>query len=88
MSPNRTTCFLSQEEFDRIKATYAKFNEPWQSAETEVLKAMASDGVSLESMATQLQRTPGAIKMKLKSLGLYTPGPAPKPWTEEDEACP
>ena len=86
MKPNRTTCFLSQEAFDRIKSNYSKFNEPWQDSEIEELKTMAADQVPFEQIANQLQRTPNSVKMKLKSLGLYTPKPMPGTWRSDDEA--
>lgn len=86
MAANRTTCFLPEEEFNRIKSQYAKFNEPWQSSEVEELKTMATDGVPLGNIAIQLQRTPNSVKMKLRSLGLYTPKPSSKPWSSDDES--
>lgn len=85
MAANRTTCFLPEEEYNRIRSQYAKFNEPWQSSELEELKTMATDGVPLGNIAIQLQRTPNSVKMKLRSLGLYTPRPAAKPWSSDDE---
>lgn len=86
MSFNRTTCFLPMEEYNRIKSQYAKFNEPWQTSEVEELKTMATDGVPMGNIAIQLQRTPNSVKMKLRSLGLYTPKPSSRPWTPDDEA--
>ena len=86
MKPNRSTCFLSQEAFDRIKSNYSKFNEPWQGSEIEELKTMAADQVPFEQIANQLQRTPNSVKMKLKTLGLYTPKPMPGTWSSDDEA--
>ena len=86
MAANRTTCFLPIEEYNRIKSQYAKFNEPWQSSEVEELRMMTADGVPLGNIALQLQRTPNSVKMKLRSLGLYTPKPASKPWSTDDEA--
>lgn len=86
MANNRTTCFLPLEEYNRIKSQYAKFNEPWQSSEVDELKTMTADGVPLGNIALQLQRTPNSVKMKLRSLGLYTPNPASKPWSQDDEA--
>ena len=85
MSENKSSFFLSPEDYNRIRSRYSKFNEPWQSSEVDELKAMYEDKRPLQEMADQLQRTPNSIKMKLKSLGLYTPAPAAKPWTEEDE---
>ena len=81
----RNTAFLSQERFDEIRSVYSRFNEPWLKEETEELKSMAADGVPVKEMAVQLQRTPQAIKMKLMSLGLYVPKPAPPRWTPEDD---
>ena len=86
MANNRTTCFLPLEEYNRIKSQYAKFNEPWQSSEVDELKTMTADGVPLGNIALQLQRTPNSVKMTLRSLGLYTPKPASKPWSTDDEA--
>ena len=83
--PGRNTAFLTQEKFDEIRTTYSRFNEPWLEEEVEELKAMAADGVSKSDMASQLQRTPNSIMMKLKSLGLYVPKPMPPRWTEEDD---
>ena len=83
--PGRNTAFLSQEQFDQIRTTYSRFNEPWLEEEVEELKAMAADGVSREDMATQLQRTPNSIQMKLKSLGLYVPKPLPPRWSQHDD---
>ena len=86
MKPNRTTCFLSEEEFNRIKSQYAKFNEAWQDSEIEELKSMAADQLSLEDISAQLQRTPNSVKMKMKALGLYTPKPGPAAWSSEEES--
>ena len=77
--------FLSPEQYADLKGRYAKFNEPWTPDETEELRQMAADGLSREAMSTQLGRSPNAIKMKLQSLGLYTPKPATRPWTPQDE---
>ncbi|MBO4476609.1 MAG: hypothetical protein J5737_07815 [Bacteroidales bacterium] len=74
------------EEYNRIKSQYSKFNEPWQSSEVDELKTMAADNVPVGDIAMQLQRTPNSVKMKLKSLGLYTAKPASKPWSNDDEA--
>ena len=77
--------FLTPEQYGELKGRYAKFNEPWTPEETEELKQMAADGVSRADMSQQLGRSPGAVKMKLQSLGLYVPKPAARPWTPEDE---
>ena len=46
---------------------------------------MAADGLPRADMATQLGRSPNAIKLKLQALGLYVPKPAIKPWTPLDD---
>ena len=79
--------FLTPEQYSDLKGRYAKFNEPWTADETEELKQMALDGVSRTEMSAQLGRTPGSIKMKLQSLGLYVPKPAARPWHSEDDAA-
>jgi len=78
--------FLTPEQYDALKGRYAKFNEPWTEDETEELRQMAEGGVSRADMSQQLGRSPGAIKMKLQSLGLYVAKPAARPWTPADEA--
>ena len=77
--------FLTPEQYGELKGRYAKFNEPWTAEETEELKQMAADGVSRTDISQQLGRSPGAVKMKLQSLGLYVPKPAARPWTPQDE---
>ena len=79
--------FLTPEQYSDLKGRYAKFNEPWTADETEELRQMAQDGVSRTEMSAQLGRTPGSIKMKLQSLGLYVPKPAARPWSSEDDAA-
>ena len=77
--------FLSPDQYNDLKGRYAKFNEPWTPDEVEELRRMAADNVSRADMSEQLGRTPNAIRMKLQSLGLYTPKPAAKPWTPLDD---
>ena len=77
--------FLSPEQYDDLKCRYVKFNEPWAADEVDELRRMAADGVPRAEMSEQLGRTPNAIRMKLQSLGLYTPKPAAKPWTPLDD---
>ena len=79
--------FLTPEQYSDLKGRYAKFNEPWTADEVEELRQMALDGVSRTEMSAQLGRTPGSVKMKLQSLGLYVPKPAARPWTAEDDAA-
>ena len=77
--------FLTPEQYGDLKGRYAKFNEPWTADEVDELRRMAADGVPRAEMAEQLGRTPNAIRMKLQSLGLYTPKPAARPWTPLDD---
>ena len=79
--------FLTPEQYSDLKGRYAKFNEPWTADETEELRQMAQDGVSRTEMSAQLGRSPGSVKMKLQSLGLYVPKPAARPWSSEDDAA-
>lgn len=80
--PGRNTAFLSQEEFDNIRKSFSRFNDPWLKEEIEELKSMAAENVSFEQMSEQLQRTPNSIRIKLKSLGLFTPKPPQPRWPE------
>lgn len=77
--------FLSPDQYNDLKGRYAKFNEPWTDDEVEELRRMAADDIPRADMSEQLGRTPNAIRMKLQSLGLYTPKPAAKPWTPLDD---
>ncbi|MBO7544267.1 MAG: hypothetical protein J6T02_01655 [Bacteroidales bacterium] len=83
--PNRATCFLPEEEFAKMKAVYARFNDPWTKDEVEELKEMTAASVPLQDIAAHLQRTPNSLKLKLQGLGLLVKNPAAKPWTPEDD---
>ena len=82
---NSKTFFLPQAEYERLKSLYPKFNEPWQAAEIDELKAMYNDGIPIREISEQLGRTQKSIRLRLTSLGLYEPKPSPKAWTEDDE---
>ena len=82
---NARPFFLPQSEFERLRGLYPKFNEPWQTSEVEELKAMYADGISVQNISEQLGRSPKSVRMKLRSLGLYEPRPAPRTWDEADE---
>ncbi len=77
--------FLTPEQYGELKGRYAKFNEPWTEGDVDELRSMAADGLPQKAMSEQLGRSPGAVRMKLQSLGLYVPKPAAKPWTALDE---
>ncbi|MBQ9193962.1 MAG: hypothetical protein IJ156_09615 [Bacteroidales bacterium] len=79
------TFFLTPEQYGQMKQRYGRFNEPWTEDEVAELRQMAGDGVPRSEMASQLGRSPNAVRMKLQSLGLYMPQPAARPWTEDDE---
>ena len=76
---------LTPEKYGEMKTRFPRFNEPWSQEETDYLREMAEMNYPHSQMATELERSPNSIKMKLKSLGLYTPKPSPKPWTEDDD---
>ena len=78
--------FLTPEQYGELKGRYANFNEPWTEEDAEALRRMAADGITRADMSQQLGRTPGAIKMKLQSMGLYVPKPAARPWSASDDA--
>ena len=82
---NSKPFFLPQAEYERLKSLYPKFNEPWQAAEIDELKAMYNDGVSVHDISEQLGRTQKSIRLKLTALGLYEPKPAPRAWTEDED---
>ena len=85
MTMNSKPFFLPQAEYERLKSLYPKFNEPWQAAEIDELKAMYNDGVPIREISEQLGRTQKSIRLRLTALGLYEPKPSPKAWTEDDE---
>ncbi|MBO7117294.1 MAG: hypothetical protein J6V81_01300 [Bacteroidales bacterium] len=76
---------LTPEKYGELKTRYPRFNEPWSDEETKELEEMYSYGLAISDMAEHLGRTPNSVRMKLKAIGLYTPKPAPRPWTEEDD---
>ncbi|MBO4844205.1 MAG: hypothetical protein J5490_06435 [Bacteroidales bacterium] len=78
--------FLTPEKYGELKTRYPRFNEAWTQEETEDLIEMFNCELTQAEMSTHLGRTPNSVKMKLKALGLYTPRPAPRPWTPEDDA--
>ena len=78
--------FLTPEKDGELKTRYPRFNEAWTQEETEDLIEMFNCELTQAEMSTHLGRTPNSVKMKLKALGLYTPRPAPRPWTPEDDA--
>ena len=82
---NSKPFFLPQAEYERLKSLYPKFNEPWQAAEIDELKAMYNDGIPIREISEPLGRTQKSIRLRLTALGLYEPKPSPKAWTEDDE---
>lgn len=78
--------FMTEEAYGAMKARYARFNEMWTPGEKEELAAMARDGVPRREMAEHLHRTPQAIRMKLKALGLTGPPSGQRAWGLQEEA--
>ena len=78
---------MSEEEFEKVRAKYPKFNEPWEDQDVEDLKQMFADTLPISDISEQIGRTPNSVRMKLKSLGLLQSHPAPKSWSEEDDAA-
>ena len=76
---------LTPEKYGELKTRYPRFNEPWSDEETKELEEMCCYDLAISDMAEHLGRTPNSVRMKLKAMGLYTPKPAPKPWTDEDD---
>ena len=85
MAPNRSTYFLPQEEFDKIKEKYPKFNEPWTSEDENILYELTENNATRKEMSEKLGRTPRSIKMKLLELGLYEKKNSARAWTENEE---
>ncbi len=69
----------------KLKAVYARFNEPWTGDEVEELKEMTAADVPMKDIAAHLQRTPNSLKIKLQGLGLLEKRPAGRQWTAEDD---
>lgn len=76
---------MSPEAFAELKAKYPKFYEPWTEGEIDRLKQLFEEGKSTEDISKDIQRTPKSVRLKLMTLGLYTPKPAPKAWTSDDD---
>ncbi len=87
MSVNGFTRFLPPEDYEKLRAKYPKFNEPWDDNDVDELKKMYADGQPLQEMAEQLGRTPNSLRLRLKAFGLWESPPAPRQWTGEDDAA-
>ena len=85
MTPNRSTYFLPQEEFDKIKEKYPKFNEPWTSEDEDVLYELTERKATRKEMSETLGRSPRSVKMKLMELGLYEKSKSARSWSEDEE---
>ncbi len=77
--------FMGPEEYAAMKEKYPKFYEQWTEDEITKLKELYAQEKPLEEISQELQRTPKSIRMRLQSLGLYTPKPAPRGWTEDED---
>ena len=53
-----------------IQKTYPRAYKPWDFAEDERLKQRYEQGVAIRDLASEFQRKPGAIRSRLKKLGL------------------
>ena len=85
MTPNRSTYFLPQEQFDEIKKKYPRFNEPWTEEDEDVLFDLSEQKATQKQMSEALGRTPRSVKMKLMELGLYVKNASARSWTENEE---
>lgn len=85
MTPNRSTYFLPQEEFDKIKEKYPKFNEPWTSDDENALYELTERKATRKEMSETLGRSPRSVKMKLMELGLYEKSKSARSWSEDEE---
>ena len=54
----------------------ARFGLPWDAGEDGVLKQRFEEDASVEALARELDRTPGAIRSRLVLLGLVEPDTA------------
>ena len=85
MTPNRSTYFLPQEEFDKIKEKYPKFNEPWTPEDENALYELTERKATRKEMSETLGRSPRSVKMKLMELGLYEKSKSARAWSEDEE---
>lgn len=56
--------------FIEVRARYPNAYEKWSNEQDELLKRYFEKGLSVEEMAIKLQRTSGAIRSRIKKLGL------------------
>jgi transketolase len=74
-----------QQRLAHIRKTYPRAYEQWTQEEDATLVQLARSGVSVDEMARQLQRQPGAIRSRVQKLeGLMSePQTVPELWETE-----
>jgi DNA-directed RNA polymerase specialized sigma24 family protein len=55
---------------EEARKQYPRAYEPWNAEEDEQLRLQYNQQASIDEIATEFQRQPGAIKSRLKKLGL------------------
>jgi ATP-dependent DNA helicase PIF1 len=66
----RTSSYPKAYEVAAMRETHAKAYSPWSTAEENELVLRHSQGESVDAIAASLGRKPGAIRSRLKKLGL------------------
>jgi hypothetical protein len=75
-----------QQRVARIRTTYPRAYETWTQEEEATLAELARSGVSVDEMARQLQRQPGAIRSRMVKLESLMSPPDSGPEAQESEA--
>ncbi|MCY3977390.1 MAG: hypothetical protein OXG23_04760 [Chloroflexi bacterium] len=59
-----------KDRLDLTKQEHPKAYEPWTDRQEEILKQMYKGGAPVKAIASALKRQPGAIKSRIRKLGL------------------
>jgi hypothetical protein len=61
---------VSSEYIEQVRTHHPNAYNKWTDEEVDSLKAMVEEGKDLETVATALKRRPGAIRYRLRQMGL------------------
>lgn len=61
-------------DLTKLREKFPRAYENWESSEDNQLVAMHRQGLTVDQIAVQLKRQPGAVISRLKSLGAFTRG--------------
>ncbi len=69
-APDEQPHSTKDDRYAEIRKTYQRAYEPWKPEEDEELARLVASGINTKEICRQLQRNPGAIRSRIKKLGL------------------